>query len=87
MTAAELANDEVINEAFSDLVCPEAETTTCPPSEYRTMDGFCNNMANPEWGQAFTPQTRFIQAEYGKLFVHIYLKLVQLINNMRLRRQ
>ncbi|CAG2251263.1 PXDN [Mytilus edulis] len=37
-TADELMEDEVINTAFRELVCPSS-TVRCTPSEYRTMDG------------------------------------------------
>jgi len=32
---------------------------------YRTMDGSCNNLENPVWGQANTVNIRIIQANYS----------------------
>lgn len=64
-TADELMADEVINTAFRELICPSS-TVRCTLSEYRTMDGSCNNRNNPEWGQSFTAQRRFLQPVYGK---------------------
>ncbi|CAC5361097.1 PXDN [Mytilus coruscus] len=63
-TAEELMADEVINNAFRELVCPSS-TVSCTPSEYRTMDGSCNNMKNPDWGQSFTAQRRFLPPVYA----------------------
>jgi peroxidase len=32
---------------------------------FRTMDGSCNNLDNPVWGQANTANIRIIQANYS----------------------
>jgi len=32
---------------------------------YRTIDGSCNNLDYPTWGQANTANTRIIQADYS----------------------
>lgn len=37
----------------------------CRRSKYRTADGSCNNVVNPEWGKAFTPFNRLISPDYG----------------------
>ena len=50
-------------------ICPE--TPKCNPnSMYRTIDGSCNNLRNPNFGQVFTPLQRLIPNAYadGKHF-------------------
>ena len=58
---------------FSDVflgdICPE--TPTCNPNRmFRTIDGSCNNLRNPKFGQVFTPLQRLISNAYadGELF-------------------
>ncbi|XP_045114200.1 chorion peroxidase-like [Portunus trituberculatus] len=36
-----------------------------PDRRYRTINGTCNNIANPSWGSAFSPLRRIVQADYG----------------------
>lgn len=39
---------------------------TCDPdAKYRTYNGSCNNLQNPNWGSALTPYYRLINAEFG----------------------
>lgn len=38
----------------------------CDPSaQFRTIDGGCNNLLFPVWGQSHTANTRIIQADYS----------------------
>jgi len=46
---------------------------------YRTIDGSCNNLLYPTWGQTNTANTRIIQANYsdGKYFIeYLYLNII-----------
>jgi hypothetical protein len=45
---------------------------------FRSADGSCNNMRNPEWGSAFMPFLRFLPPDYSdgvqvKYFSHFKL--------------
>ena len=33
--------------------------------QYRTLDGTCNNINNPDWGAAFSTQPRFLDEVYS----------------------
>ncbi|XP_063589602.1 chorion peroxidase-like [Penaeus indicus] len=49
--------------AGCDLV--EPPTPSCPPGfPYRSIDGSCNNLANPKWGAAMIPFRRFLDPAY-----------------------
>ncbi|KAK3577820.1 hypothetical protein CHS0354_028875 [Potamilus streckersoni] len=46
-------------------VCPLPTTYSCDPlSPYRTVDGSCNNLNNPEWGKSNMAQKRVIGPAY-----------------------
>ncbi|XP_069110176.1 peroxidase-like protein [Argopecten irradians] len=46
-------------------LCPFAPITICNHYDrYRTADGSCNNLQNPEWGKSNTNQLRFLPPEY-----------------------
>lgn len=41
-------------------------TVTCDADDkYRTINGSCNNLQNPNLGSAFTPYYRLMNAEFG----------------------
>ncbi|XP_047481343.1 chorion peroxidase-like isoform X2 [Penaeus chinensis] len=49
--------------AGCDLV--EPPTPSCSPGfPYRSIDGSCNNLANPKWGAAMIPFRRFLDPAY-----------------------
>ena len=35
-----------------------------PAAPYRTYSGYCNNLANPNFGKSVTPQHRLLPAQY-----------------------
>jgi hypothetical protein len=84
MTKKELKDDEVIDLAFRQLVCPkpaiDCNTILADPvkENYRTIDGSCNNAQHPTWGMAFTAQERFIPSG-GSLPVTAYGKMLCLL--------
>lgn len=39
--------------------------TCIPLAKYRTINGSCNNLLFPIWGQAKSATTRIIQADYS----------------------
>jgi len=43
-----------------------APDVTCNPDDkYRTFNGSCNNLRNPNWGAALTPFYRLINADFN----------------------
>ena len=47
--------------------CPWKEEPTCnPEDEFRTFDGSCNNLENPNWGRVGTQYQRMVPAEYAE---------------------
>lgn len=45
-------------------------------ARFRTIDGGCNNLEFPVWGQAHTANTRIIQANYSDgINILIFLKI------------
>lgn len=45
--------------------CPIQARAPCVPGPYRTLDGTCNNLQNPEWGVANSRYSRLLTAKYG----------------------
>ncbi|XP_075990865.1 peroxidasin homolog cardinal [Anticarsia gemmatalis] len=55
-----------LNGSFPEPSYCLESTTPCELSRYRTVDGTCNNLANPlRWGVSKTPFRRVLPAEYG----------------------
>ncbi|XP_063399289.1 peroxidase-like protein isoform X2 [Mytilus trossulus] len=50
---------------FIEPYCPKRHIVCNPLEKYRTADGTCNNLHNPVWGTAITPQPRFLPPNYG----------------------
>ena len=45
----------------------DADENTLPcdhTSKYRTYNGWCNNLNNPQYGKSTVPQIRFLSAKY-----------------------
>ncbi|KAK8751912.1 hypothetical protein OTU49_010990, partial [Cherax quadricarinatus] len=47
-----------------ESLCPQVPTCPNPNSKYRTVDGSCNNLANPIWGKSNTPTQRILPPTY-----------------------
>ncbi|XP_077497633.1 chorion peroxidase-like [Amblyomma americanum] len=46
-------------------VCPVPLPASCDPSKpYRELDGSCNNLDHPQWGQAYACERRLLPAAY-----------------------
>jgi len=45
--------------------CPKRHIVCNTMEKYRTADATCNNLKNPVWGVAITPQPRFMAPTYG----------------------
>lgn len=56
--------------SVSKLRCPHDLLDACPPTSYRSLTGYCNNVQNPLWGAATEPFQRFTSNAYydGFLF-------------------
>ncbi|XP_076335624.1 uncharacterized protein LOC143238887 [Tachypleus tridentatus] len=48
-----------------DQSCPFKETGQCIPTKYRSIDGHCNNLDHPFWGNSYTRYIRQLPADYG----------------------
>uniref|UniRef100_A0A7E4VZX5 Chorion peroxidase n=1 Tax=Panagrellus redivivus TaxID=6233 RepID=A0A7E4VZX5_PANRE len=57
----------VLNQLHPDLeaLCPRDTIQLCENKRYRSIDGSCNNVANPMWGAAYSPLQRFADPEYA----------------------
>ncbi|KAG8228883.1 hypothetical protein J437_LFUL007620 [Ladona fulva] len=58
----------VMDVRFSELGpehCPLAVDYPCQPRKYRAFSGYCNNVQNPRWGNAFTRYLRYLPPDYG----------------------
>lgn len=57
------------NSDTSDVIdarCPWTPAPTCDPNQvFRSVDGSCNNVANPNFGRAGTPYQRILLPEYA----------------------
>ena len=49
---------------FTKNACTRPDRIPCAPSKYRSIDGSCNNLLNPSWGQASTAQERILPPDY-----------------------
>ncbi|KAI1288387.1 Chorion peroxidase [Halotydeus destructor] len=53
--------------SFVDTViknrCPKPRP--CISTKYRSLDGSCNNLKKPDWGQTLTPFSRLLVPDYG----------------------
>ncbi|CAL4066154.1 unnamed protein product [Meganyctiphanes norvegica] len=45
-------------------MCPVMPKCSNPNSKYRTADGSCNNIKNPDWGMSETPLARLLPPKY-----------------------
>ena len=52
--------------SHSSLVCErDANALPCDhTNRYRTLNGWCNNLNNPQYGKSVTPLVRFLSAKY-----------------------
>jgi len=52
-----------INNDYFDKCSP---SVTCDPkAKYRTVNGSCNNLQNPNWGAALTPFYRYMDPVFS----------------------
>lgn len=61
------SSSQLVDTCKPQIQCPNG------PSRFRTIDGSCNNLQRPEWGQINTALQRIIPPKYGdgKLLVKV----------------
>ncbi|QQP38046.1 Peroxidasin -like protein [Caligus rogercresseyi] len=64
LSKLESSEEALINE-FRDTTTCSATVTCSTDSKYRTIDGTCNNQANPIWGSTGAPLARVLSSQYG----------------------
>lgn len=65
LTLAEVSSSPEVQEEFRSEFCPvPISCSQARDSAYRSVDGSCNNLNNPHWGAAVTPQPRYQPAQY-----------------------
>ncbi|XP_021373766.1 chorion peroxidase-like [Mizuhopecten yessoensis] len=61
-------SEEIVSEWRRQTQCPSVITAPqCPTTRslYRTSNGQCNNLQNPDWGSAGISQRRYLEAKYS----------------------
>nr|AZS64104.1 haem peroxidase [Lygus hesperus] len=51
------------NEEFKEY-CRSSRSRICRSSQYRSIDGACNNLQHPDWGTSMRPFLRLLSPEY-----------------------
>jgi hypothetical protein len=62
-TSKRLSEFSLRNTILEDT-CPEPVLCADPESKYRSLDGSCNNLVHPSWGQHNTIFQRLLPADY-----------------------
>ncbi|XP_022102574.1 peroxidasin homolog isoform X3 [Acanthaster planci] len=78
LTGVEYSYDDLVSRPFLNLIANLSGCTThskivncsdiCFHRKYRTHDGTCNNLQNPEWGASLTPFRRLLKPIYENGF-------------------
>lgn len=65
------------DEDFMPPCCVKKTYECCPYALYRTYDGSCNNLENPDWGVPNSTYSRLLPAHYGNgiQLIHNYYEL------------
>jgi hypothetical protein len=59
---------------------------TCNPNlQFRSFDGSCNNLRDPNMGRTGTPYQRILLPEYAKVFINIFIKSYKIFITETLR--
>ncbi|KAJ8313509.1 hypothetical protein KUTeg_008070 [Tegillarca granosa] len=64
---SEMEDSKLFQDVFLSVMhtyCPQSTITCDGTSKYRTIDGSCNNIVNPEWGQSYSSKPRFMKPDY-----------------------
>ncbi|XP_046386027.1 uncharacterized protein LOC124155895 isoform X2 [Ischnura elegans] len=56
---------DVRNSDLGPEHCPLTVDYPCQPRKYRAFSGYCNNVQNPRWGNAFTRYLRLLPPDYS----------------------